>query len=316
MVPRTEPEAPEKASGVDLTSLFPAFEHEPLPSPTSIRLATFDDSFSSTGNSILVDGQPLLHYKLVTVDLKDKPAFDALSYTWGSPFQSTPIPSIRNLSKAQLEAQYSSQKRHPIIINGHIHHINRNLHEALLRLSASVTNPDFGVDRRYAKYRKTRLLEAAEEGDTTDVLRLIREGADINAQDAFGETPLHYATERQHIDVVRVLLRAGADPEVKNKRGMTILDRAEGISEEGHDAGRQLIEMIKSPPPVEKIQIQEQRHRALWIDQIAIDQTNVAERNAQVAIMGDIFATAETVVVWLGVADQFTDHARWLMYVG
>jgi hypothetical protein len=38
-----------------------------------------------------------------------------------------------------------------------------------------------------------------------------------------------------------------------------------------------------------------------WIDAICIDQQHVKERNHEVALMGEIYATAAYVVVWLGV---------------
>ncbi|KXH33013.1 hypothetical protein CSIM01_05148 [Colletotrichum simmondsii] len=38
----------------------------------------------------------------------------------------------------------------------------------------------------------------------------------------------------------------------------------------------------------------------LWVDAICIDQTNVQERNRQVAIMRHIYFRAQTVIVWLG----------------
>lgn len=38
----------------------------------------------------------------------------------------------------------------------------------------------------------------------------------------------------------------------------------------------------------------------LWIDAICIDQSNIAERNHQVALMGSIYSQATQVVVWLG----------------
>ncbi|KAI4281215.1 MAG: hypothetical protein L6R38_003877 [Xanthoria sp. 2 TBL-2021] len=41
----------------------------------------------------------------------------------------------------------------------------------------------------------------------------------------------------------------------------------------------------------------------IWIDAICINQKDVEERNAQVAIMGDIYASAENVIVWLGEQD-------------
>jgi hypothetical protein len=44
--------------------------------------------------------------------------------------------------------------------------------------------------------------------------------------------------------------------------------------------------------------------RTLWIDQICINQDNVAERNSQVAIMSRIYRSAARVLIWLGDADD------------
>lgn len=49
--------------------------------------------------------------------------------------------------------------------------------------------------------------------------------------------------------------------------------------------------------------------RNLWIDSICIDQTSPAERNQQVALMGEIYKGAEQVVVWLGEGDGRTELA-------
>jgi hypothetical protein len=49
--------------------------------------------------------------------------------------------------------------------------------------------------------------------------------------------------------------------------------------------------------------------RNLWIDSICIDQNSPAERNKQVALMGEIYKRAEQVVVWLGESDARTDLA-------
>lgn len=46
----------------------------------------------------------------------------------------------------------------------------------------------------------------------------------------------------------------------------------------------------------------------LWIDAICIDQENIKERNAQVALMRDIFANATQVIIWSGAStDGNTD---------
>ena len=48
----------------------------------------------------------------------------------------------------------------------------------------------------------------------------------------------------------------------------------------------------------------------LWIDQICINQANVAERSALVNMMGDIFQKAEQVIMWLGADDSPIPQAR------
>ena len=41
-------------------------------------------------------------------------------------------------------------------------------------------------------------------------------------------------------------------------------------------------------------------YRPVWIDAICIDQSNIAERNAQVKVMGSIYASAKLVIAWFG----------------
>jgi len=65
---------------------------------------------------------------------------------------------------------------------------------------------------------KCALLEAAKAGDVTLVKRLLELGADINAQGdtlmsgGSRNTALHWAIQGHHLEVCRVLLAAGADP--------------------------------------------------------------------------------------------------------
>ncbi len=49
--------------------------------------------------------------------------------------------------------------------------------------------------------------------------------------------------------------------------------------------------------------------RIVWIDAICIDQANIEERNAQVAIMGQIYETAYRVIADLGDTDEESDLA-------
>lgn len=51
----------------------------------------------------------------------------------------------------------------------------------------------------------------------------------------------------------------------------------------------------------------------LWADAICINQKDIDERNAQVAMMGQIYARAEEVLVWLGESKRSDAAAFWMM---
>ncbi len=61
-----------------------------------------------------------------------------------------------------------------------------------------------------------------------DVAKLtIDEGIDVNAKDAHGNTPLHFANNvRDNIEFTEFLIARGADVNAKNKDGITPLSRA------------------------------------------------------------------------------------------
>jgi hypothetical protein len=63
------------------------------------------------------------------------------------------------------------------------------------------------------------LLEAAEEGQSDDMLKLMAEGADIDFKDQDGDTALILAAANGHADCVRLLLDSGADKEAKGENG-------------------------------------------------------------------------------------------------
>jgi ankyrin repeat protein len=63
-----------------------------------------------------------------------------------------------------------------------------------------------------------RMIQAAEAGDNTTVRQFLAQGADINAQDDRGRTPLMAATHGNHVETVRVLIEAGADINIRDNR--------------------------------------------------------------------------------------------------
>ena len=68
------------------------------------------------------------------------------------------------------------------------------------------------------------LFRATIEGNTDMVRSLISSpGADVNATDERGSTPLLEAARYGHDDIVRVLIAAGADVKAQDKDGKTAL---------------------------------------------------------------------------------------------
>jgi len=64
-----------------------------------------------------------------------------------------------------------------------------------------------------------RLIEAVKRGDTQEVRRLLVKGANPNARDGIGTTPLMYAILLRQPAIVKMLLANGADPNAKTNPG-------------------------------------------------------------------------------------------------
>ncbi|KAM6118702.1 ankyrin repeat domain-containing protein 40-like [Phoenicopterus ruber ruber] len=71
-----------------------------------------------------------------------------------------------------------------------------------------------------ARELEERLREAAALGDVAEVRRLLGAGADINSRNEInGWTCLHWASKRNHAQVVSCLLDAGADKQILTAKG-------------------------------------------------------------------------------------------------
>ena len=80
--------------------------------------------------------------------------------------------------------------------------------------------------RQAAQSAGQMLLQATEAGDIMQMRALLAKGAEVNARNAYGWTPLHVAAAGGDPAVIALLLQHGADVHAQSHIGTTPLDNA------------------------------------------------------------------------------------------
>ena len=88
-------------------------------------------------------------------------------------------------------------------------------YKELEKLFLEGINPD-SKDR----FGNTLLIISAQNNNKRILKICLRYGAQINMQNLMGNTALHFAREYGYIDIFEYLIKKGADPEIKNLRGI------------------------------------------------------------------------------------------------
>jgi ankyrin repeat protein len=92
-------------------------------------------------------------------------------------------------------------------------------------------------------FHVTSLHAALSSPDPSFATQLIAAGADINARQQGGETPLHEAAFIGHVELAQLLLQRGAEAKAADDKGRTPADIAR---ERGHSAIVELLEQRSS----------------------------------------------------------------------
>ncbi|KAI9869165.1 MAG: hypothetical protein M1813_002989 [Trichoglossum hirsutum] len=105
---------------------------------------------------------------------------------------------------------------------GSVEHLPTNGEQVSLPAQRNRPKVKNGI-RKLKKPPPSALLKAIKSGDFKRVRHLIGEGMDLRACTIGGTTPLHWAAEKGHEEMARLLLDSGAKADVMDKEGRTAL---------------------------------------------------------------------------------------------
>lgn len=111
------------------------------------------------------------------------------------------------------------------------------------RLMKMAIDSGFNVNTKH-RLHGARLIWAAQWGHTSTVRFLLSvPGIDVDIKDLDGLTPLHHAVTSPHsnLELIKLLIDAGADVNVRTWLGNTPLDRVFQLTSSPHDIRVQLL---------------------------------------------------------------------------
>ena len=80
---------------------------------------------------------------------------------------------------------------------------------------------DINIDYDHAKGERFHVVDAVAEGDKDRVKELLSGGFSVNEQNDSGVTPVIKAAERNDVDMVKILIKEGADISKKDFDGFS-----------------------------------------------------------------------------------------------
>lgn len=225
------------------------------------------------------------------VDIDSDIQYEALSYTWSS---------SKISESGETSPAGGADQCFPILVDGRLHFATSNLYDALQRLCDETETGDL-VDYTFPPLEKSKLIIEAEAGKLGEVARLLIQGANIDLQDAFGNTALYYHAENDFLETVRLLLNAGANIDIKTHDQKSALDCCIRTRRWQFSELTQLLLAAQESGIIRRGTFKSLIREKIdykWIDAVYIDQTNLEECNSQVSQIRKIYRRATRVAIW------------------
>ncbi|KAJ3476925.1 hypothetical protein NLG97_g8980 [Lecanicillium saksenae] len=278
---------------MDISSL-PEYKHFELPNHSNIRLLERLPSATSEGH---------LTFRVHTRHIEAPgPSYHCLSYTWGNPFAHGNGFSEHFYKVAE---EYSPDTRIPIILDGRVFHVHKNLHDALLSIPATAYADD--LNRHTREKGQTYFHYVGAQGRADHVAFYVTRGASVNLTDDDGRTALHLAAMGGHTECVKELCKVGCLRSAKDNDGKTAEELARDAGHASVVAALEAFANSEDPLPSAVEKETDGADKFVWADAVCINQEDMDEKSTQVGMMDRIYSNAVYVLAWLGPKDTHTD---------
>jgi ankyrin repeat protein len=98
-----------------------------------------------------------------------------------------------------------------------------------------------------AQFQREQLHRAAQDGDLARVNNLIERNYPLNRFDDLGKTPLHYAVQDNRLQVVRRLIKAGANVNAHDERTIGNTPLGDNARECTYEMAKLLVDIGADP---------------------------------------------------------------------
>ena len=119
-----------------------------------------------------------------------------------------------------------------------------------------------------------QLIVAARQADMEGIKKSLAQGAAPNSRNRLGKTPLYFAVEKNRLDIVQLMLDAGADVNLASLEKVTPLIAA------SYAGNVKIVELLLSKNP--RLEETDRMHKSALVYAAGMGHTAIAERLIEV----------------------------------